>query len=67
MLILALIAAYLLPGAAFGLAFFWRGHAVIAPEARGASLAVRLLWTPAAVALWPLLCVKWWRRRNRND
>ena len=61
---LLLSAAYLLPGALFGAAFFWRGHAVITPDARGASFGVRLLWTPAAIALWPLLAVKWSRNKK---
>lgn len=67
MLILTIIGYYLLFGCAFGIAFFVRGHGVIAPEAQGASVAVRLLWTPAAVVLWPLLAVKWLaQRRSRS-
>ncbi len=59
MLILTIIACYLLLGCVFALAFFFRGYAVIAPEARGASVGMRLLWTPAAVVLWPVLAGKW--------
>lgn len=62
MLILTLIGYYLLIGGVFGIAFFVRGYAAIAPEAHGASVWVRLLWTPAAVALWPLLVGKWWQK-----
>ena len=65
MFLLTIAAYYLLIGCVFGVAFFFRGYAVIAPQARGASIAVRLLWTPAAIALWPLLARKWrdnWKR-----
>ncbi len=63
MLILTILGYYLILGGLFGAAFFIRGHAAIAPEARGAPMSVRLLWTPAAVVLWPLLAWKWLRRR----
>jgi len=61
MVILTLMGVYLLAGGVFGIAFLARGYAAIAPQAQGASLATRLLWTPAAVALWPLLAGKWRR------
>ncbi len=67
MTILTVAGYYLLMGCVFGVAFFWRGYAVIAPEARGASLVVRLMWTPAAIALWPLLTRKWLLARNRSQ
>ena len=66
MLFLTIACYYLLIGCAFGVAFFWRGYRVIAPEARGASVVMRLLWTPAAIALWPLLMRKWLARRGQN-
>ena len=55
----SLILSYILVGLVFGLAFVARGHKVIDPVAAGASLGLRLLWLPAALALWPLLLVKW--------
>lgn len=61
MAILTLMGVYLLAGGVFGVAFWARGYAAIAPEARGASPAARLLWTPAAALLWPLLAGKWRR------
>lgn len=64
MLFLTIAAYYLLIGCLFGIAFFVRGHAVIAPEASGASVAVRLLWTPAAIAFWPFLARKWLANRK---
>ena len=67
MLFLTIAAYYLLIGCVFGVAFFFRGYAVIAPQARGASIAVRLLWTPAAIALWPLLARKWRDNRKRDQ
>ena len=67
MIILTIAAYYLLAGCVFGVAFFWRGYAIIAPEARGASVMARLMWTPAAIALWPLLARKWLARRGQTD
>ncbi len=64
--VLTIVAYYLLIGCAFGVAFFLRGYAVIAPEARGASIATRLIWIPAAIALWPLLARKWQANRQRS-
>ena len=66
MVILTFIGGYLLIGCVFGFGFFLRGYCVIAPEAEGAPLVVRLMWTPAAIALWPLLAWKWLRNRNRD-
>ena len=59
MLILTFFAYYLLIGCVFGVAFFLRGYARIAAEARGASIIMRLVWTPAAIAIWPVLAQKW--------
>ena len=64
MLILTICAYYLLLGLAFGLGFVARGYRVIAPAAAGASLWLRCIWLPAAILLWPLLAVKWWRARR---
>ena len=66
MFVLTIAAYYLLIGCAFGVAFFWRGYAIIAPQARGASMATRLIWMPAAIALWPLLARKWQANRQRT-
>ena len=59
MLFLTIAAYYLLAGCVFGVAFFWRGYRVIAPAAEGAGIGLRLLWTPAAIGLWPVLLRKW--------
>ncbi len=70
MLILNIFGGYLLLGCAFGVAFFLRGYAALAPEARHASVILRLMWSPAAIMLWPLLLGKWvagkWSRRERS-
>ena len=55
----SLLLGYVVIGALFGAAFVMRGYAVITPQAQGASLGARLLWWPAATALWPLLAWKW--------
>lgn len=59
MILLTILGGYLLAGLLFGVGFFFRGYAAIEPGARGASVATRLLWTPASVALWPVLLKKW--------
>lgn len=61
MILLSLLGWYALLGLLFGLAFLLKGYVAIAPEAKGASFATRLLWTPASIALWPYLLFKWVR------
>lgn len=64
MLILTFFGIYVAIGGVFAAAFFVRGYAAIAPGAR-ASIGARVLWLPAAVALWPHLTVKWLRARRQ--
>ncbi len=54
----SLVGAYCLIGVAFGVFFLFKGHKSIDSSADGVSFGVRLLWFPAAVALWPLLMAK---------
>lgn len=56
-----LILVYLLIGILFALAFFAVGYRKIDPSAESARWYVRLMWMPAALALWPLLLKKWLR------
>lgn len=63
MLILTIFGAYLVIGGVFAAAFLARGFSALAPGAQ-ASFGARILWLPAAVALWPLLTVKWLRARR---
>lgn len=53
-----LVAGYCLLGVLFGIFFLFKGHKAIDSSAEGAGFGVRLLWFPAAVALWPLLMAK---------
>lgn len=50
---------YVITGLLFGIAFLLKGYKVIDAAADGAGLAVRLMWFPAAAALWPLMLTKW--------
>lgn len=59
MLFMAILEYYFLAGIVFAIAFLFVGFKSILPEAAGSKLRVRLLWTPAAVAIWPLLVSKW--------
>lgn len=60
-IILALAGAYLCAGVVFGVGFVVRGAARVDAAAGDAGYIVRLLWFPAAVALWPVLLMKWMR------
>lgn len=60
-IVLGIIAAYLLMGTLFALAFVARGAGAIDPVATSAPLRVRLLFAPAAAALWLVLILKWLR------
>jgi hypothetical protein len=53
-----LITLYLLMGLAFGLWFFFTGHGVIDNSSVASAWYTRLLLTPAAILLWPLLLTK---------
>ncbi|MFT6268645.1 MAG: hypothetical protein ACJAVV_001460 [Alphaproteobacteria bacterium] len=55
------ILSYLLIGIMFAITFFAVGYRKIDPSAAGTPWFVRLLWTPAALAIWPILIVKWLR------
>lgn len=52
---------------AFASAFAWKGAAQLDPAAQDMPLPARLLLIPAASALWPLLLLKWWRRRPARE
>ncbi|MFT6328217.1 MAG: hypothetical protein ACJAYN_000136 [Bermanella sp.] len=54
---------YLLIGIMFAIVFFVIGYRKIDPSAAGTPWFVRLLWTPAALAIWPILIIKWLRPR----
>ncbi|MFK7732606.1 MAG: hypothetical protein AB8B48_13385 [Pseudomonadales bacterium] len=53
-----LVGGYCLLGVLFGVFFLFKGHKAIDPSSDGASFGARLIWFPAAVALWPLLMFK---------
>ncbi len=52
---------YSVIGLVFGLAFVFVGYKKIDRTAEGAGIGVRLLWLPAALALWPLVLFRWLR------
>jgi hypothetical protein len=58
-LIVGLVTTYTAAGMLVATVFVIRGIQVVDPMARGASLGVRLLVWPGAVAFWPLLLVRW--------
>jgi hypothetical protein len=48
-------------GGVLGMFFVWRGIERVDPAAHGAPWSFRLLVLPGAMALWPLLTVRWIR------
>ena len=57
--ILIVIAAYLVAGVIFAIAFVAAGAARIDSAARGSRLGFRVLLIPGSIALWPVLAQKW--------
>ena len=55
---------YLAAGACFAVCFAAWGAQTIDSAAEGMPLLARLLILPGATALWPLLLVRWLRRRS---
>ena len=64
MIIAYALAAYALIGAAFVIPFLARGLYRIDPATRGTGIGFRLLISPGAVALWPVLLRKWMSTRR---
>ena len=57
--VLALLGIYLMLGIIFAIAFILRGARMVDPTAAGASLRVRVIFIPGAIALWPLVSLRW--------
>lgn len=60
--VLLALGAYLALGALFAAAFVARGAGRIDPDAAEGSWGFRAVVFPGAVALWPVLLVRWVRR-----
>lgn len=60
--LVTVIGLYLLVGILFAVVFVWRGLGRIDPAAREGTWGFRVLVFPGAMALWPLLLGRWWRR-----
>lgn len=52
------VSVYVAVGALFAVYFAALGYKKLDASATGAGFGVRLLWMPAALALWPALLVK---------
>ena len=61
--LLMVLGAYLALGVGFAVAFAAWGVQVIDPAGRGMPVSARLMILPGAMALWPLVLVKWLRRQ----
>jgi hypothetical protein len=60
-IILLLIAAYMIVGLFFGIAFVMRGALRIDEAVHGAPIIFRILILPGCAAFWPLMAFKWRR------
>ena len=60
-LLLALLAGYLVVGAAVGVSFIVFGIGRVDPGARGAPWGFRLIVLPGVIALWPWIAARWIR------
>ena len=60
--LLVVLGAYLAIGAGFAVAFAAWGAPAIDPAGKGMPVSARLMILPGAMALWPLLLLKWLRR-----
>lgn len=56
---LTLLLIYLIFGSIFAVAFVLIGYRRVDESAADAGWLVRLLWAPGAIALWPLLTLRW--------
>lgn len=65
-IVLFVLSVYAAAGMLFGVFFVWRGVGVIDHAARSTPLAVRAVFYPGAVALWPLLAMKWKRAAGEH-
>jgi hypothetical protein len=63
MVLLELLALYALIGGVTALGFISFGLAAVLPPHTPVTLGARLLFLPAAVALWPLVIGRWLRPR----
>jgi len=63
-LVLLTVLVYGLVGVVFSVAFMLVGAAVIDPIIRSTPWRTRALFAPGAVALWPVLAIKWLRTRG---
>jgi len=64
MLFASFLGCYFLVGILFSIPFLFVGYKAILPEATGSGIRVRLLWVPAAIAIWPLLAFRWITERK---
>ena len=64
---LSAFALYAAIGALFGIMFVWRGVNRIDPAAHDARWTFRLLILPGAIALWPMLALRWQRAARTRD
>ncbi len=64
MIFVYFLTVYFLIGLICAVVFFFVGYKVVLADATDSDLSVRLLWLPGAVAIWPLLVLKWCCQRG---
>jgi hypothetical protein len=66
MILLYALALYLLIGLATAVAFVSFGLSQVLPHAMTASVPARILFIPAATALWPYVLARWLQSREAS-
>jgi hypothetical protein len=63
--VLFALALYAAAGAVTALAFVSVGLSQVLNPPMPATLGARILFLPAAFALWPYILIRWWKARSR--
>jgi hypothetical protein len=63
-ILLDLAAIYILAGVIVAFAFVTAGLAVVLPAGTPVTIGARILFLPAATALWPIVLSRWLRLRG---
>jgi hypothetical protein len=63
---LIIVAAYLLSGLVFAIAFLTKGLTVVDEGAHGASIGFRIIIIPGVIVFWPFLLYKWRKEKKNN-
>ena len=61
---ITILEIYFLIGILFGIVFIFKGIGQVDEDAKGSSIATRLLLLPGSIAFWSVLLIKWIKSRK---